>query len=83
YALYLWHWPLLIFYLAWRYQDDVSWFEGSAILAVSVLLAWLTTKYVEAPLRAGSAKRKQSPVPPDADGVVARPPFEKTRGYRR
>ncbi|MGV9860262.1 acyltransferase family protein [Gordonia sp. NPDC003425] len=53
YALYLWHWPLLIFYLAWRYQDGVSWLEGTAILAVSLLLAWLTTKFVEVPLRAG------------------------------
>ncbi|GAC50153.1 acyltransferase family protein [Gordonia aichiensis] len=53
YALYLWHWPLLIFYLAWRYRDDVSWYEGAAILAVSLLLAWLTTRFVEAPLRSG------------------------------
>ena len=54
YALYLWHWPLLIFYLAWRYQDDVNWFEGTLILAVSLLLAWATTTFVEAPLRSSS-----------------------------
>ncbi|NDZ97556.1 acyltransferase [Streptomyces sp. SID6673] len=53
YALYLWHWPLLIFYLAWRYQDDVNWLEGTAILAISVVLAWATTTFIEAPLRAG------------------------------
>ncbi|GAB93737.1 acyltransferase family protein [Gordonia rhizosphera] len=53
YALYLWHWPLLIFYLTWRYQDDVGWLEGTAILAVSVVLAWATTRFIEAPLRAG------------------------------
>ncbi|WP_262365778.1 acyltransferase family protein [Gordonia sp. OPL2] len=55
YALYLWHWPLLIFYLSWRYQDDVNWFEGTAILAVSVVLAWATTRFVEAPMRAGKS----------------------------
>ncbi|UVF79663.1 acyltransferase family protein [Gordonia mangrovi] len=55
YALYLWHWPLLIFYLAWRYQDDVNWLEGTGILAVSLLLAWLTTRFIETPLRAGRA----------------------------
>ncbi|MFW0793762.1 acyltransferase family protein [Gordonia sp. CPCC 205515] len=55
YALYLWHWPLLIFYLAWRYQDDVNWLEGTAILAVSVVLAWATTKFIEAPMRSGRA----------------------------
>lgn len=53
YALYLWHWPLLVFYLAWQYQDDASFAEGTAILAVSVVLAWLTTRFVEAPLRSG------------------------------
>ncbi|MGV9714003.1 acyltransferase family protein [Gordonia sp. NPDC003424] len=55
YALYLWHWPLLIFYLTWRYQDDVNWLEGTAILAVSVVLAWATTRFVEAPMRSGRA----------------------------
>lgn len=55
YALYLWHWPLLIFYLAWSFQSDVTWYEGAAILAVSTLLAWLTTRYVESPLRAESS----------------------------
>src|SRR5690606_19124107 len=51
--LYLWHWPLLIFYMSWRFKDDVTFVEGAAILIVSVLIAWVTTKYVEAPLRAG------------------------------
>ncbi|GAA4671651.1 acyltransferase family protein [Gordonia humi] len=53
YALYLWHWPLLIFYMSHRLEDDVSVLEGAAILLVSVLIAWITTKFVEAPLRAG------------------------------
>ena len=53
YALYLWHWPLLIFYMAWRFKDDVSFIEGTAILIASVIIAWVTTKFVEAPLRAG------------------------------
>ncbi|WP_312870649.1 acyltransferase family protein [Gordonia asplenii] len=53
YALYLIHWPLLIFYLTWRYQDETSFVEGTAILAISLLLAWATTTFVEIPLRAG------------------------------
>ena len=56
YALYLWHWPLLIFYLAWRYQDRVNWAEGAAILAISLVLAWATTTYIERPLRAGAGR---------------------------
>ncbi|MBD0860384.1 acyltransferase [Gordonia sp. zg691] len=83
YALYLWHWPLLIFYLAWRYQDDVSWVEGTGILAVSVLIAWLTTKYVEAPLRSGSSTRKRPEDDAAATGSTPRPPLRNTRGYRR
>ncbi|ALG86153.1 acyltransferase family protein [Gordonia phthalatica] len=53
YSLYLIHWPLLIFYLMWREQDDASFAEGTAILLISVLLAWLMTKFIETPLRAG------------------------------
>jgi len=53
YALYLWHWPLLIFYMTWRFQNDVSFIEGTGILIVSVLLAWLCTRFVETPLRSG------------------------------
>ncbi|AVL99433.1 acyltransferase [Gordonia iterans] len=53
YALYLWHWPLLIFYLSWRMKNEVNFLEGAAILIVSVLIAWATTKFVETPLRGG------------------------------
>ncbi|WP_235831394.1 acyltransferase family protein [Gordonia zhaorongruii] len=53
YALYLWHWPFLIFYMAWRSKNDVSFIEGTAILIISVIIAWAATKWFEAPLRAG------------------------------
>lgn len=56
YSLYLWHWPLLIFYLAWRYQSGVSIVEGTGIVAASLVLAYLTTKFVEIPLRSGRKK---------------------------
>nr|WP_253648904.1 acyltransferase family protein [Williamsia deligens] len=52
YALYLWHWPLLIFYLAWRDKNHASFVEGVGLIAVSLGLAWLTKRYVEDPLRA-------------------------------
>ncbi|MGB1224905.1 MAG: acyltransferase family protein [Mycobacterium sp.] len=52
YSLYLWHWPLLIFYLAYTGNRNVNFIEGAAVLLVSGLLAWLTTRYVEEPLRA-------------------------------
>ncbi|WP_161894078.1 acyltransferase family protein [Gordonia spumicola] len=53
YALYLWHWPLLIFYMTWRFEDSVSFVEGTGILLVSLAIAWFTSTYVETPLRAG------------------------------
>ncbi len=51
YSLYLWHWPLLIFWLSLTGQTHAGVFEGSAILAVSVVLAYLTLRFVEEPLR--------------------------------
>lgn len=54
YSLYLWHWPLLIFYLSWREKDHASILEGVGLLAVSLLLAWGTKKFIEDPLRGGS-----------------------------
>ncbi|MGC4934855.1 acyltransferase family protein [Gordonia sp. DT30] len=57
YALYLWHWPLLIFYLNWRGKNHASFLDGAGLLAVSIALAWLTKRYVEDPLRAGAPSR--------------------------
>ncbi|HEX9831830.1 MAG TPA: acyltransferase family protein, partial [Mycobacterium sp.] len=51
YSLYLWHWPLLIFYLSYTGHRRVNFVEGAAVLLVSGMLAWLTTRYVENPLR--------------------------------
>src|ERR1700739_8624 len=51
YSLYLWHWPLLIFWLSYTGHRHANFFEGSAILLVSGLLAYLTARLVEDPLR--------------------------------
>lgn len=50
YPLYLWHWPLLIFYLQLRDQQAIGWRGGALVLGVSVLLAWLTVLLVESPI---------------------------------
>ena len=52
YALYLWHWPLLIFYLTWADKNHTSIVEGTVLITVSIALAWLTKRYIEEPLRA-------------------------------
>ena len=51
YALYLWHWPLLIFWLAYTGGTRATFGEGLAILLVSGVLAYLTMRLVEEPLR--------------------------------
>ncbi|NYD76874.1 peptidoglycan/LPS O-acetylase OafA/YrhL [Arthrobacter cupressi] len=51
YALYLWHWPLLVFTLLATGLAAPDLWLGLGILAVSLLLAVGTSRYVEAPLR--------------------------------
>ncbi|CAN5478682.1 acyltransferase family protein [soil metagenome] len=51
YSLYLWHWPLLIFWLAYTGHDHANFLEGAVILLVSGVLAYLTMRYIEEPLR--------------------------------
>ena len=51
YSLYLWHWPLLIFWLVYTGRPHASFLDGAGLLLVSVVLAYMTTRYVEKPLR--------------------------------
>ncbi|MCY0904396.1 acyltransferase family protein [Arthrobacter sp. H14-L1] len=51
YALYLWHWPLLVLVLVVIDRPAVNVWQGVAIVAASIALAFLTTKFVETPLR--------------------------------
>ncbi len=59
YPLYLWHWPLLKFFLIT--EGDLITAEGRvALIAVSLLLAWLTYLFVERPVRLSSPARTSS-----------------------
>src|SRR5580704_4964567 len=51
YPLYLWHWPLLSLASTLGFHTELA--KGSAV-AISVLLAWATTQFVEYPVRFGS-----------------------------
>lgn len=51
YALYLWHWPLLVLALAGTGVVSPNLVQGLAIVAASVVMAVLTTRFVEKPLR--------------------------------
>lgn len=53
YSLYLWHWPLIVFYKAWAGADP-GWLDGFALIAGALGLATLTKRYVEDPFRGSS-----------------------------
>jgi peptidoglycan/LPS O-acetylase OafA/YrhL len=48
YSLYLWHWPLIVFTIV-GWSDSLS--HMSAAVALSLLLSWLSYRFVEQPLR--------------------------------
>ncbi|WP_338891689.1 acyltransferase family protein [Rhodococcus sovatensis] len=52
FPLYLWHWPLLIFTLAYSGKPSADLATGAAIIAASVVLAMATVRLVEKPLQA-------------------------------
>lgn len=55
YPLYLWHWPLLVFS---RIHESGHPSAGIRLLAVlsSIVLAWLTFRFVEKPIRFGAGR---------------------------
>jgi peptidoglycan/LPS O-acetylase OafA/YrhL len=57
FPLYLWHWPLLSFVRIIRNETPRPGARIAAVLA-SVLLAWLTVKFLERPIRLGHHKVK-------------------------
>lgn len=63
YSLYLWHWPLLIFWLSYSGHRHAGFLDGIAILLLSGVLAYLTTQLVEDPLRYRAPQGAGSPLP--------------------
>lgn len=51
YALYLFHWPLLVIFLVVSGRDHAGIKAGLAIVVVSVVAAILATKWIDTPLR--------------------------------
>lgn len=57
YPLYLWHWPVLIFWLATINDDAVGLADGIPIMLVIVALAVLTARWAQVPWRRGPGLR--------------------------
>ncbi len=51
YALYLWHWPVLVFWLMTARRPEAGLLDGALVIAASLLLAFATTRCIEVPLR--------------------------------
>ncbi|SPM37029.1 acyltransferase domain-containing protein [Mycobacterium rhizamassiliense] len=73
YSLYLWHWPLLIFWLSYTGHKHANFLEGAAVLLVSGVLAYLTTELVEDPLRYRAPQGAASPLPVTWHSRLRRP----------
>lgn len=50
YGIYLWHWPLLIFYQSYMNTKTVPVIDGVLILVLTLILSYISTKLVEVPV---------------------------------
>ena len=53
YSLYLWHWPLLLLTRATIAGSDASLWSSSFAIVLTALVAWLSYRFVEQPMRIG------------------------------
>ncbi|MGD9988120.1 acyltransferase family protein [Pseudonocardia sp.] len=58
YSLYLWHWPVLLFYLVLTGEPSADLEGGSSVIVLSVLLAVITYHLVEEPMRLRHKSRR-------------------------
>ncbi|MFD7308989.1 acyltransferase family protein [Promicromonospora sp. NPDC059942] len=72
YALYLWHWPVLVFWLLTTGAHRANPLTAAGVLVISATLAWLTTRYVAEPLLAHVSARLAAR--PPASAVVPHGP---------
>lgn len=58
YSLYLWHWPIVSF-LKYRTSGSISVWAGLLVVLVSIVLAFLSWKFVETPFRQGQLLKRR------------------------
>src|SRR5699024_4028350 len=63
YGLYLWHWPLLIFYMEIRDREVIGIRGALVILIITVILAMLMFRYVEQPLQRATKQANSASSP--------------------
>jgi peptidoglycan/LPS O-acetylase OafA/YrhL len=58
YPLYLWHWPLLVFFSIIKFAA-LTLLERGLIVGLSIALAWVTYRFIEIPIRFGAPSRSK------------------------
>ena len=61
YSLYLWHWPVLVFYRLYAITP-VSQMETAMLMVAMTAAAWASWKFVEAPFRTRNVLARQRPL---------------------
>ncbi len=62
YSLYLWHWPLIVL-TQYQLMRDVAGWERWTLVALSLLLSYLSWRYVERPFRSPAQVRARRLLP--------------------
>jgi peptidoglycan/LPS O-acetylase OafA/YrhL len=57
YSLYLWHWPIVVWWKAVSGRDLLLTLDGSIVIALSFALAFASKRWIEDPFRPGGARR--------------------------
>lgn len=60
YSMYLWHWPIIVFYRFWR-MEELSPLETVGVIAATVVAATLSWAIVERPFRQKTILAEQRP----------------------
>lgn len=81
YPLYLWHWPLLVFFGIIKFAP-LTLLERGLIVGLSFALAWLTYRFVEIPIRFGRPSPAQDTQPMLRHGGGRRGGRRRRRGAR-
>jgi peptidoglycan/LPS O-acetylase OafA/YrhL len=71
YSLYLWHWPLIVFWRQYRSGAALTIVDAAILAAASVLVAFVSWKWVEQPLRRPLSAKATLPLGLTAAAVVA------------
>jgi len=62
YPLYIWHWPLISFAHVIRMEKAPTPLMAAALVIASFLLAWVTYRFIEYPIRFGAHRHRRTQI---------------------